>query len=621
MQSNEKWWKDKAVIIAIAAVLSIATYLVMHFGFHHQKADIALWFALGFGGVPLVWDLLVLAFKRQFGADMLAGISIVSSVVLGEYLAGTIVVLMLSGGEALEHYALGRASSVLKALANRMPNEAHRKQDDELVDLDVADVVIGDMLVVLPGEICPVDGEVVEGHGTMDESYLTGEPYQVSKAPGSEVLSGAINGEAAITIRATKAAQDSRYARIMKVMEDAEQTRPDIRRLADQLGAWYTPLALGIAGAAWAISGDPIRFLAVLVVATPCPLLIGIPVALISAISLAAKRAIIIRDTTVLEQIQQCEILILDKTGTLTLGRPEVTDIQVYEGFDEVEVLTLAASLELYSRHPLSQAVVRAARSRDLEPMPVGNMSEKPGQGLLGTVGESSVTITSRSKLVAKEHPDVDRIPPTTAGLECVVLVDDRYAARFEFHDEPRAEGRSFVRHLAPQHAFQEVMLVSGDRLSEVEYLAGRVGIKDIYASQSPEQKVAIVKEASLRGKTLFVGDGVNDAPALMSATVGVALGQANEITSEAAGAVIMEPSLTRVDELMHIAQRFRKIALQSALGGIVLSVGGMFLAAFGFLPPVAGAIVQEVIDLGSILNSLRMAIPPKELSDMDLDT
>ena len=282
---------------------------------------------LVFGGVPLVLGLLVKLLRREFGSDLLAGISIVTSVLLGEYLAGTLVVLMLSGGEALEAYAVRSASSVLEALARRMPSLAHRKHDGTLADVPLEEVAVGDILVVFPHEICPVDGTVVEGHGAMDESYLTGEPYLMSKAPGSAVLSGAINGETALTIRADKLAVDSRYAKIMQVMRASEQRRPRLRRLGDQLGAFYTPLAVAIALAAWAVSGDPTRFLAVLVVATPCPLLIAIPVAIIGAISLAARRGIIIKDPAVLEKIDTCRTAIFDKTGTLTYGQPQLTEV------------------------------------------------------------------------------------------------------------------------------------------------------------------------------------------------------------------------------------------------------------------------------------------------------
>ncbi|NBP89340.1 MAG: heavy metal translocating P-type ATPase, partial [Planctomycetia bacterium] len=279
------------------------------------------------GGGLLVADLLSKLLKGSFGSDLLAGVAIVTSLLLGEYVAGVLVVLMLSGGEALESRAVSRAGDVLNALARRMPTVAHRRLEGRLADVPLAELAVGDTIVVLPHEICPVDGTVVAGRGTMDESYLTGEPYQMRKAPGSLVLSGAINGEAALEVRADRVGEDSRYAKIMQVLRESEQQRPRLRRLADTLGGLYTPLALALALAAWWASGEAVRFLAVLVVATPCPLLIGIPVAIIGAVSLAAKRGIVIRDPAILERLDSCRTAIFDKTGTLTYGRPQLTDI------------------------------------------------------------------------------------------------------------------------------------------------------------------------------------------------------------------------------------------------------------------------------------------------------
>jgi heavy metal translocating P-type ATPase len=598
--------------IAVFTVVAIAVHLIL-WGVGADFTHIPLIVAIILGGIPLIWNLISSALRREFGADMLAGVSIITSLILGEYLAGAIVVLMLSGGATLESYAMGRASAVLAALAKRSPTIAHRRTGSEISDIPVSEVVVGDLVVVLPHETAPVDGIVREGHGTMDESYLTGEPYKVSKAPGATVLSGAINGVDALTVEATQIAADSRYARIMTVMEDASQTRPRIRRLADKLGAWYTPLALVIAGLAWMISGDPVRFLAVLVVATPCPLLIAIPVALLGAISLAASRTIIIKDTSILEQIDRCTTLILDKTGTLTLGSPSVTNV---EGPDVDRGLLYAAALERYSKHPLGSAIVEAAEGR-ADDLQVDSMSERPGEGLSGIVAGVNVKVTGRSKLVSSNHPDAGLLPETRSGLECIVLIDGNYAATIHLHDQPRTDGKPFIQHLRPNHQFTKVMIVSGDRESEVAYLAQQVGIEIVHAGCTPEEKVEIVRAETALAPTLFVGDGINDAPALMTATCGVAFGQTNEVTTEAAGAVILEPSLRRLDELFHISSRFRSIALQSAIGGMTLSIFGMGFAAFGVLTPVMGAVAQEVIDLVAILNSLRVAMRPGTLSDV----
>jgi heavy metal translocating P-type ATPase len=560
--------------------------------------------------------LLLKLCRREFGSDLLAGISIVTSAVLGEYLAGTLVVLMLSGGEALEAYAVRSASSVLAALARRMPSVAHRKQGGQLADVALGAVAVGDTVVVFPHEICPVDGTVTEGHGVMDESYLTGEPYLMSKAPGSPVLSGAVNGETALTLRADRPAEDSRYTKIMKVMRASEQSRPRLRRLGDQLGALYTPVAVAIALAAWAVSSEPTRFLAVLVVATPCPLLIAIPVAIIGAVSLSARRGIVIKDPVVLEKVGTCRTAIFDKTGTLTYGRPQLTELLPASGWDKRDVLALVAGLERYSKHPLAGAVLEAARKAEV-PLPQADaVHEPPGQGLTGSVSGRTVQVTSRQKLVARWPELGVELPAASAGLECVVLVDGRYAATLRFRDQPRPDGALFIRHLARRHGFDRVLLVSGDRESEVRYLAEQVGITEVHAGQTPEQKLALVREETRGADTVFVGDGINDAPALTAATVGVAFGQNSDITAEAAGAVLLDSSLKKVDEFLHIGRRLRAVALQSAVGGMALSLVGMAAAAAGFLLPVAGAILQEVIDVLAVVNALRVAVPPRSLTD-----
>lgn len=612
-------------IIALSAVAAIGIHLLVRFGIHATATmrelpihELPLVAALLFGGGPLVLGLLRKLLRREFGSDLLAGISIVTACLLGEYLAGTLVVLMLSGGEALEAYAVRSASSVLEALAKRMPSRAHRRLDAQLVDVSLTEVVVGDALAVLPHEICPVDGTVVDGHGVMDESYLTGEPYMMSKIPGSQVLSGAINGETCLTIRADKLAVDSRYAKIMEVMRASEQHRPRLRRLGDQLGAFYTPLAVAIALMAWAVSGEPVRFLAVLVVATPCPLLIAIPVAIIGSISLSARRGIIIKDPAILEKIDTCRTAIFDKTGTLTYGQPKLTEMIPTAGFQKEEVLALVASLERYSKHPLSGAILEAAEKLGIALLPANSVSERPGEGLRGDVSGRTIQVTSRKKLVAQQPVMEADLPALSGGLECVILIDDRYAGTIRFRDQPRPESGLFVSHLGPKHHFDRVLLVSGDRESEVQYLADLVGIHHVYAGQTPEQKLEIVRQETQRANTVFLGDGINDAPALTAATVGIAFGQNSDITAEAAGAVMMETSLQKVDELLHISRRLRSIALQSAVGGMVLSVVGMGIAAVGYMPPVAGAIAQEVIDVVAVINALRLAIPPKKLSDID---
>ncbi len=602
--------------IAALCVLAISGHLAAVYIFHAsaRSGNWPLVIALALGGAPLLLTLIRNVAGGRFGSDLLAGMSIVTSAILGEYLPGCVIVLMLSGGNALEQFATRRASSVLNALARRMPHVAHRKTDLEITDIGLEDVRTGDLLVVFPHEHCPVDGSVVEGQGVMDESYLTGEPYRMAKIAGSAVLSGAINGDTALTILVEKLPVDSRYQKIVKVMEEAEMSRPRLRRIGDRLGAWYTVLALAVAITAWIGSRDPARFLAVLVIATPCPLLLAIPVAIIGAVSVAATRAIIVKNPAMLERVSSCRTIIFDKTGTLTYGKPLLTGILCAPGVDRREALRLAGALEEYSKHPLAAAVLEVMTRERIDAAPVAEISEKPGEGLTGKVGQNVVQITGRRKVIERFPSAASSLPPAAPGMEAVLLIDGKYAATFQFRDTPRKESESFVHHLAPRHGATRIMLLSGDREAEVLYLAGEVGITEALFGKSPEEKLAIVRHAAEDAPTMFVGDGINDAPAMQAATVGIAFGHGSDIIAEAADAVVLNPSFDKLDELMHIGRRMKRIALQSAVGGMALSVVGMVAAALGLLPPVAGAVAQEIIDILAVLNALRVSLPGTDL-------
>ncbi len=623
MPTNSETWlqflfRRKTLIFAAFTIACIFVHLLLRFVFrqHESVFNVPLFACLFLGGVPMVFELLQKLFKLEFGSDLLGGISIITSVILGEYLAGAIIVLMLSGGQALEQYAIRNASSVLAALAKRVPSIAHRKADGRIADVALADLKIGDTLLIYPHEITPVDAVVVEGTGRMDESFLTGEPFEIEKTVGSNVISGAINGESVLGVRAIRLPADSRYARIMQVMNDSQSTRPQMRRLGDKLGAIYTPIALLMAIAAWAFSGDAVRFLSVLVIATPCPLLIAIPVAIIGSISLCARHAIIVKNAVALENISTCRTAIFDKTGTLTYGQPTLTEQLPAPSIDATTTLQLVSSLERYSKHPLARAILAAAEAQSIKPLDCTSVSESPGQGLSGMVAGKHVTITSRKYVVSKQVAGFENLPPNAGGLECAVVIDDVYAGVLRFRDAPRAESKSFISHLKPMHRFNRVMIVSGDREGEVAYLAKQVGVSEVFADKTPEEKLAIVRSETARAPTLYVGDGINDAPAMMAATVGMAIGQNSDVTAEAAGVVILDNQLGKVDVFMHISRRMRTIALQCAIGGMLLSVVGMVLAAMGYISPVNGAIMQEGIDVLAVLNALRAAWPPKVLSD-----
>ena len=614
------WYRGFAPHLVLSIFVACGMLLAgwVQFALHRGRAaNVILLIAIAVSSIPLCIELFGELLKRNFSVDTLAVLSIATAIVLQRYWVAAIVILMLSGGKALEEFAVRRASSVLGALAKRMPQIAHRVDPDgSISEVAINSIAVRDRLMMYPHELCPVDGVVLHGIGSMDESFLTGEPFLIAKAPGTTVLSGAINGDAALTIEATKLAVDSRYAKIVEVLHASEQNRPQIRRLGDRLGSWYTPLAVAIALASWILSSHSERFLAVLVIATPCPLLIAIPVAIIGAISVGARYGIVIKDPSILEKLDSCRTLIVDKTGTLTYGRPNLTAVVCLGPWPRAYVLRLAASIEKYSKHPLASAVIDAAEEERLQLLNAQDVSESPGKGLTGHIEGHSLTLTGRGKLAPSL---TTALPAGTPGLECVVLIDGRLAGVIHFEDQPRHESKPFLHHLGSRHKIEEIVLLSGDRPAEVSLFAAGMGISHVHGGMSPEQKVEIVRQITAKRPTLYLGDGINDAPAMLNATVGVALGVNSDITSEAAGAVILQASLASVDELIHIGSRMRRIAITSAVGGMTLSLAGMCAASAGYLSPIQGALLQEVIDLLAILNSLRMILPVGSLSDFRL--
>lgn len=591
-------------------ILISLTGIVLSFVFQYTSTispNLPLIVAIVLGGIPSIFQIIAKLVKGDLGADSLAAIAIVTAVVLHQYLAAALIILMIASGQALEVYAMRKASSVLLALAERMPTFVHKKTENDIVDIPLNKIQVGETIIVYPHETCPADGVVIEGKGTMDESYLTGEPYQIPKVLGASVLSGAINGESLLTIQVQRIPAESRYASIVAVLEEAEQKRPNMRRLGDQIGAIFAPLAIIFALTTWYFTGDSMRFLAVLVIATPCPLLIAIPLTIISAISMAAKQAIIIKDPAVLERLPTCRTAIFDKTGTLTYGRPALTEIITAANIKPDFILQIVASLERYSKHPLSNAILQAAKQKHLPFLNASSVAEPPGKGLSGVIDDKNIQITHRKKLLELQPEIKNTLPITSVGLECVVLINDKYVATLRFQDVPRKESKLFVSHLKPSHQINKIMLVSGDRESEVSYLGKLLNLSELYASQTPEQKLDLVRIEMKKAPTLFIGDGINDAPSLTAASVGIAFGQVSNVTAEAAGAVIMENSLSKVDELIHLSLATRNISLQSAIGGMALSLIGMGFAAAGFISPVTGAILQEIIDILAIMNALRL--------------
>ena len=571
-------------------------------------------------GTALVLLALLVAIARDLwhgrtGVDLLAAFSMAGALLLGEHLAGIIIALMYAGGTALEAFAERRAGAELAALLGRAPREAHRERDGVLEDVDVGQVAVGDRLLVKTGETVPVDGIVLENPAILDESALTGESLPVERGTGERVRSGALNAGQPFSIRATATAEASTYAGIVRLVEAAREQKAPFVRLADRYSLLFLPATLLIAGLAWLATGDPTRALAVLVVATPCPLILAAPVAMVAGISAAARRGVLVKGGGALETLAGAEILVLDKTGTLTTGIPHVAAIEARDGIDEDGLLRLAAALDQVSTHPLAEALLAAARTRGLAlPMPEA-VCETPGAGIEGRVEGREVRLgrigfvlggTARDPWIGALAQGAARDGATTV----LVAVDGRPMGALLLADEIRRETPRALRALH-RAGIRRTVLLSGDRLDAAEAVATALGIDAVLAERTPEDKVDAVRAERQTGITAMIGDGINDAPALAAADIGIAMGaRGAAAASEAADAVLLVDRLDRLAEAILLARRTRRIALESVLAGMALSGLGMVAAAFGFLPPVAGALVQEAIDVAVILNALRALAP-----------
>ena len=561
-------------------------------------------------GTPVVLHTLRGMLRGRFAADIVAMLAILTAVSLGEPLPGLVVVLMQTGGEALERYAEGQASAAVRALEEQAPRIAHRVVDEDIQDVPVERVVVGDTLLVRPGEMIPCDGVVVEGRSHVDTSRLTGEPVPISAAPGVRLMSGSLNGEAPITVRATAISRESQYARIVELVRSAQASKSPLQRLADRYAVWFTPLTLAVAGLAYVLSGDVIRVLAVLVVATPCPLILATPVAIIGGINQAARRQIIVRHGTALEQLGKTRVAVFDKTGTLTIGMPQVSRVVPAPGFTVQEILALTGAVEQESSHLLARTLVDAAKHAGIRFSTALHVKEAPGRGVRGVVDGRRVAIGSRPYIVEEVGANgaaLSALDRETAGLRAYVAVDGRVAGVVEYADQLRPNLAAFFQEMEGL-GFERTILLSGDHESNVEAVARSLGITEARGELLPQDKVQAVKRLVADGeKVLMVGDGINDAPALSSATVGVALaGHGGGILAEAADVVILVDELSRVADAVHISRRALRIALQSIWIGLGLSGGAMVFAALGFIPPTVGAFLQEAIDVGVILNALR---------------
>jgi len=556
---------------------------------------IAAWQAVG-----MVRDIL----RGHWGLDILAVTAIVATVLVGEYVAALLVVLMLTGGEALEDYANRRAKRELDALLTRAPQLAHRMEGDEIVEIRADEVRPGDVLLVRPSEIVPVDATLRSAEAAVDESSITGESVPVEKVAGDAVLSGSVNGQVAVEVVATATAADSQYQQIVALVTEAAASKAPVVRLADRYAVPFTVFSLALAGVAWWISGDPVRFAEVLVLATPCPLLIAAPVAFIGGMSRAARNGVIVKGGGVLEQLSSARTAVFDKTGTLTYGTPTLVAIRPENGFGEDELLTAVASAEQYSSHVLATSIIAAAHDRGLHLGEAEWAREAATNGVQARVGGREVVV-GKFRFVAEHAPDAARTPIAPGELAVYVAIDGRFAGALLASDRLRDNARATLERLDALGVHQTMML-TGDAQATADHIAAELGITRVRADCLPGDKVQEVAGIAER-PVIMVGDGVNDAPVLAAADVGIAMGaKGATAASESASAVILVDDISRTAKAVEIGRDTVRIALQSIWLGIIVSVALMIVAAFGVIPATVGALLQEVVDLATILAALR---------------
>jgi heavy metal translocating P-type ATPase len=553
--------------------------------------------------------------EHSLGVDTIALVAMLGALALGQELAGVVIGLMFSGGAALEAIASRRARRELTALVQRAPKTAQLRIDDRLEEVAVERVGAGDVVLVRTGEVVPVDGTLISPEAVIDTSTLSGESLPETVRCGMPVLSGCANAGSPFDVRADRPARDSAYAALVRLVQQAQTQRAPMVRMADRYAGFFLPVTLVAAALAWALSGDPVRALAVLVVATPCPLILAAPIALVSGLSRAARSGVIVKGAGAIETLGEARTVLFDKTGTLTVGTPEVRDIVTRAGWAPGELLRLAASVDRLSAHVLGEALVRAAADAELELSMPADIHEQPGQGIEGRVDGHRVAVGSRgfARNIGVPPEEIAAAASTTTRgsgeAHIVVAIDGHLAGLIVMADELRPDAVKIVEHLKAE-GVRHVAMISGDRRSVAERAGRELGVDRVYAEQSPEQKLEVVRrvaaEPDLR-PVIMVGDGINDAPALAIADLGIAMGAAGAtVSSETADAVITVDRVDRVADAVHTGRRALHIARQSVLAGMGLSLAAMGVAALGYLPPIAGALFQEAVDLAVILNALR---------------
>ncbi len=599
-------WFFKSYLQFGLTIVTVVVALILELTSYHTAAHIILGFSALANAIPLVWDMIQDLRAGTYGVDILAATAIITSVVLGQYWAGIVIVLMLTGGEALEDYAERRAKTELTALLERAPSKAHLIRGRKTLDVPVKNIRTGDKIIIRPGEVVPVDAVILEGTASFDESSLTGESLPQVKKEGEELLSGSINQDGLITAKALRSAQDSQFEQIIKLVRSASASKAPFVRLADRYSIPFTIIAFTIAGAAWAVSGEAIRFLEVLVVATPCPLILGAPIALISGMSRATKQGVIIKTGSAMEQLAAVKTIGFDKTGTLTRGQPVVDSVKVLGSFTAHEIISLAATLEQNSNHVLAKAIVGKAKSEKLKIAKAKNVRELAGNGLLAHVQGKEVLI-GRFGLINEYGVKAPKSfkPEKVQQTAAFVAINGQLAGYITFKDELRPESKSTINRLK-QLGIKHILMVTGDNKATAQAVAKQLGISEVIAEALPADKLRAIENVKDR-PVGFVGDGVNDAPVLAASDVGIALGaRGSTAASESADVVIMLDNVEQIANGIDIAKYTLFIAKQSILIGIFISIGLMFIFATGKFLPLWGAIIQELVDVIVIFNALR---------------
>ena len=599
---------NKYYLLPAFALVGLLTGLLFYFPLHRRDASEWIWLAtLVIGGAPIVWQTLKGMFQGRFASDIVAMLAIITAILMEQAFAGAVVVLMQSGGEALEAYGMRRASSSLASLLARAPRFAFRKRNSHLEKIDVKEVVVGDTLMVRPGDLIPVDGTVVDGNAEIDESALTGEPLARDKAKGDKVFSGSVDVNGAFSMRADKISQESQYQKIVELVKKAREEKAPIQRLADRYAIFFTPLTLIMSLLGYWITQDATTLLAVLVVATPCPLILATPLAILCGINKAARNGIIVKGGSPMEQVGKCQAAVFDKTGTITFGTPFVEEVIPLNHETAEGLLYKTACIEQLSSHSVAKAIVDKADQKLVVPT---HFREFPGRGVEGEIDGDKFTIGSHPFLeqtLGKEC--FQNIPPLNIEKLLIFIAKNGLCIGvLAVSDQIRSGAAALMDRLRAM-GIQEIVMLTGDSKINAAIIAKQAGIKTVRAELLPADKVAILHELKRNyDPIVMIGDGINDAPALATATVGIAMGaQGSAISAEAADIVLLVDDIGKVGDIIAISRWTIHIAKESIFIGIGLSFLLMIIAAFGLIPPAVGAVLQEVIDVAVILNALRV--------------